>query len=350
MSMRYSLREIVADLGGELIGDDAAITGVASLGNAEHGQISFLADSRYRSQLILSKASAVIVGLENRNITDLPRIATSNPYAYFARVATLFNPRPVPAPGIDSNAVLSPTAVVPASASISAHSFIGSQVVLGENVRIGPGAVIGDNVSIGDDTAIHANVVIHDGCRIGSRCTLMAGCIIGADGFGYAEDEGNWVKIPQVGRVVLDNDVDVGANTTIDRGTLDDTVIGEGVKIDNLVQIGHNCRIGAHTVIAGCVGIAGSARVGRQCRIGGAAMILGHLEIADRVTISPGSMITRSLRKPGTYTALMPFQEHEGWLKTAAALRHLDKLAEQVRKMEKELSTLKAESTADNKK
>lgn len=350
MSTRLSLGEIVASLGGELIGDDAVITGAASLANAQAGQISFLADSRYLSQLGQSKTSAVIVAEKNRHITNLPRIVTSKPYAYFARVVSLLNPQSDLVPGVDPCAVIDSTATVPASASVSANCSIGRNVVLGERVRVGPGCVIGDNVTVGDETTLHANVVVHQDCIIGSRCTLMAGCSIGADGFGYAEDEGRWVKIPQIGRVVLEDEVDVGANTTIDRGALDDTIIEQGTKIDNLVQIGHNCRIGAHTVIAGCVGIAGSARIGKHCRIGGAAMILGHLEIADRVTISPGSMITRSLSKPGTYTALMPFQEHENWLKTAATLRHLDKLVEQVKKMEKELSALKAIATKDNKK
>jgi UDP-3-O-[3-hydroxymyristoyl] glucosamine N-acyltransferase len=184
-------------------------------------------------------------------------------------------------------------------------------------------------------------VVIYHGCVIGAHCHLFAGVVIGADGFGYAEDDGRWVKIPQVGRVVLHDYVDIGANTTIDRGALDDTVIEEGVKLDNLIQIGHNCRIGAHTVIAGCVGIAGSARIGRQCKIGGAAMILGHLQIADGVTISPGSMITRTITQPGTYTALMPFQAHEDWLRTAASLRHIGDYAERIRQLEKAMVSLK---------
>jgi UDP-3-O-[3-hydroxymyristoyl] glucosamine N-acyltransferase len=171
---------------------------------------------------------------------------------------------------------------------------------------------------------------------------LFAGAIIGADGFGYAEEVGRWVKIPQVGRVVIEDHVDIGANTTIDRGALDDTIVEEGAKLDNLIQIGHNCRIGAHSVIAGCVGIAGSAQIGRHCRIGGAAMILGHLSIADGVTISPGSMITRSIVKAGTYTALMPFQTHEEWLRTAASLRHLDGMTQRLKALEKEIAAIKA--------
>ena len=350
MSVRYSLREIVASLGGELLGDDVQITGAASLSSAQQGQISFLADSKYLPLLNISQASAVVLTERYREATSLPRIVTANPYAYFARVVGLLRPEQQQQPGIAASAVVDNTAVVPETVHIAANCVVGRNVVLGKQVSIEAGCVIGDNVVIGDKTVLHANVVVHQDCVIGSNCTLFAGCIIGADGFGYAEESGSWVKIPQVGRTVIGDNVDIGANTTVDRGALDDTVIEQGGKIDNLVQIGHNCRIGAHTVIAGCVGIAGSARIGRHCRIGGAAMILGHLDIADRVTVSPGSMITRSLRKTGTYTALMPFQQHEDWLETAAALRHLGKLSEQVKALEKELAAFRAQAVRDNKK
>jgi UDP-3-O-[3-hydroxymyristoyl] glucosamine N-acyltransferase len=344
MSAHYSLREIVSRLGGELVGaDDVIITRVASLSSAQSGQISFLTDSKYRSLLATTQASAIVVSNQNRDITNLPRIVTENPYAYFAKLSELLNPAAQYAKGIDASAIVDDTSAVPLSCTIAANSVIGRHVTLGENVVIGPGCVIGDQVTIGDNTHLQANVVVYHDCVIGKNCTLFAGSVIGADGFGYAEEDGRWIKIPQVGRVVIENDVDVGVNTTIDRGALDDTVIEEGVKLDNLIQIGHNCRIGAHTVIAGCVGIAGSARVGKHCKIGGAAMILGHLEIADGVTISPGSMITRSLTKADTYTALMPFQTHEDWLKTAANLRRLGDLAERVKQLEKELSIFKAQ-------
>ena len=342
MKAQYSLREIVSKLGGELVGDgEIAITRVASLANAETGHISFLSDSKYRSLLTETKASAVILASAHRDETTLPRIVTDNPYAYFAKISELLNPAPEIQPGIATSAVVNETATIPASCTIGANAVIGAGVVLGEHVVIGPGCVIGDNVTIGSDSRLEANVVVYHGCIVGSHCHLFAGVVIGADGFGYAEDDGRWVKIPQVGRVVLHDHVDIGANTTIDRGALDDTVIEEGVKLDNLIQIGHNCRIGAHTVIAGCVGIAGSARIGRHCKIGGAAMILGHLQIADGVTISPGSMITRTIAQPGTYTALMPFQAHEDWLRTAASLRHIGDYAERIRRLEKAMISLK---------
>lgn len=344
MRASYSLREIAAQLGGEVLGDgDVVVSRMASLTNAGPGDLSFLADSKYRSKLLATKASAVVVGEGDAGMTLLPRIVTENPYAYFARASALLNRESREVPGIHSTAVVDASVQLPASVSIGPHSRIGRDVVLGENVVIGAGSSIGDEVVIGADSRIHANVTVYAGCRLGQHCVLSAGVVIGADGFGYAEDAGRWVKIPQVGNVLIGDNVEIGANTTIDRGALDDTVIEDGVKMDNLIQIGHNCSIGAHTVIAGCVGIAGSTRIGRHCRIGGAAMILGHLEIADGVTVSSGSMITRSLSQADTYTALMPFQSHGKWLKTAAHLRHLDDMVNRIARLETELEALKKE-------
>lgn len=345
MRVSYSLRKIAAQLGGEVLGDgDVVVSRMASLASAKAGDLSFLSDTRYRGQLAATRASAVIVGTDARDATSLPRIVTDNPYAYFARVSTLLNPASVAVPGIHPTAVVEAGANIPASVSIAANCHIGSGAIIAEHVTLGPGCAIGANTVIGAGSRLHANVTVYADCEIGRDCVISSGTVIGADGFGYAEEDGRWVKIPQVGRVVIGDFVEIGANTTIDRGALDDTVIEEGVKLDNLIQIGHNCRIGAHTVIAGCVGIAGSARIGRHCRIGGAAMILGHLEIADGVTISPGSMITRSLTKPDTYTALMPFQTHDKWLRTAAQLRHLDDMAARIGQLEQALEAIKKEN------
>jgi UDP-3-O-[3-hydroxymyristoyl] glucosamine N-acyltransferase len=219
---------------------------------------------------------------------------------------------------------------------------IGEHVVLGDFVVIGAGSVIEHDVVIQSHTKLEPNVTIKHHVTIGQHCHIFSGAVIGSDGFGYAEEQGVWIKIPQVGHVVIHDHVDIGANTTIDRGALDDTIIAEGVKLDNLIQIGHNCVIGAHTVIAGCVGIAGSARIGRHCKIGGAAMILGHLDVVDHVTISPGSMITRSLLQADTYTALMPFQSHKSWLTTAANIRQLNSLSAKIKLLEKEIALLKS--------
>lgn len=339
MSVQYTLREIVNQLGGELVGaEEIQINRVASLTSAKADQISFYSEAKYSEQLARTEAGAIIVNESNRNATSLPRIIVENPYAYFARVSTLLNPQPRIIPDIAASAVIDGSAIIPASCTIGTNCVIGQDVTLGEHVVIAAGCVIGDSVAIGANSRLHANVVVYQDCVIGQNCTILAGAVIGADGFGYAKESDRWIKIPQVGRVVIEDDVDVGVNTTIDRGTLDDTVIEQGAKLDNLIQIGHNCRIGAHTVIAGCVGIAGSARIGRHCRIGGAAMILGHLEIADEVTISPGTMITRSLAKSDTYTALMPFQSHQEWLKTASNIRRLSDLTERVKWLEKQLA------------
>jgi len=341
MSANYSLQEIVSNLGGELVSDnDVIISRVASLTNAHAGDISFLTDTKYLSALELTQASAVILSDEHRHLTGLPRIVTDNPYAYFAKLSDFLNPQQVHLPGVADSAVINSSAQVPASCVIMANSVIAQNVKLGEGVVIGPGCIIGSGVEIQDHTELQANVVVYHDCVIGKRCVIAGGAVIGADGFGFANEDGRWVRIPQVGRVVIGDDVSIGANTTIDRGALDDTIIEQGVKLDNLIQIGHNCRIGAHTVIAGCVGIAGSARIGKHCRIGGAAMILGHLDIADGVTVSPGTMITRSLNKTDTYTALMPFQNHDDWLKTAAHIRRLGDLSDRVKQLEKTLENL----------
>lgn len=340
--MNFKLSEITARLGGVLVGEDIVVNRVSSVVNAQAGHVTFLTESKYLAALVMTKASAIILSAENQHLTELPRIVTDNPYAYFAKVSALLNPTLEVTPGIAASAVIDSTAQVPASCSIGPNVVIEANVELGEGVVIGSASVVGKGASIGAGSRLQSNVVIYHGCKIGQSCHVASGTVIGADGFGYANQSGAWVKIPQVGRVIIGNHVDIGANSTIDRGALDDTIIEDGVKLDNLIQVGHNCIIGEHTVIAGCVGIAGSAKIGKRCRIGGAAMILGHLEIADDVTVSPGSMITRSLHKPDTYTALMPFQSHAEWLKTAANLRHLGDLTDRIKQLEKQVATLAA--------
>lgn len=342
MMNAYTLPEIAEWLGGEVRGDNGVrLSQIASLQHATASQITFLTDTRYLPMLAQTKAGAILVAQEHADATNIPRIIVSNPYVAFAKVSTRFNPVPGNATGVAASAVVEKGANLGKNVSIGAHAVVCSGARLGDGVVVGPGCYIGQDVRIDDNSRLNANVAVYHASHIGKNCTLHAGVVIGADGFGYADDGGEWVKIPQIGKVVIGDSVDIGANTTIDRGALDDTVVEDGVKIDNLVQIGHNCRIGAHTVIAGCVGIAGSARIGKHCRIGGAAMILGHLDIADGVTISPGSMITRSIRHSGTFTALMPFQEHAEWLKTAAQIRRLEVLVGRVSDLEKEVKLLK---------
>ncbi len=342
--MGVTLKALTETLGGELIGNDIEVERVSSITNAQAGSITFIADSKYRENLRASKASAVILSSEDKGFSDIPHIVTDNPYAYFAQVSAILNPIIKTPSGIHPSAVVDNESNISKSCAIGPKAVIGKNVNLNDGVIIGAGCYVGDNVSIGKSSQLEPNVTIYSDTKIGDNCHIFAGAVVGSDGFGYANQEGLWIKIPQVGRVIIGNNVDVGSNTTIDRGALDNTIIEDGVKLDNLVQIGHNCVIGEHTVIAGCVGIAGSARVGKRCRIGGAAMILGHLDIADDITISPGSMITRSLIKSDTYTALMPFQTHENWLKTAANLRHLTDLNEKFKLLEKQLAAIKSKN------
>ncbi len=344
MGKEYSLSEITQVLGGKVIGDgDTRISNVASLSNAKYGDISFINDAKYKKALVSCNASAFVLRENDAGLTAIPRIIVDNPYAYFARLSAYLNPIVSSPLGIAPSALVDTSASIPASCSIAPLVVVGANVMFGENVIIGSGCVIENDVTIADNSRLEPHVTIKHHCSIGKNCHLFSGVVIGSDGFGYVEEAGVWLKIPQVGRVVIHANVDIGANTTVDRGALDDTIIEEGVKLDNLIQIGHNCVIGAHTVIAGCVGIAGSAKIGKHCKIGGAAMILGHLEITDHVTISPGSMITRSLLVADTYTALMPFQTHKAWLTTAAHIRHLDALTDKIKQLEKEITLLKSD-------
>jgi UDP-3-O-[3-hydroxymyristoyl] glucosamine N-acyltransferase len=350
MAQHFTLQEIVASLGGQVdIGThtDAAtvkVSRLASLAQAQSAAIAFFNDTKYTQSLQATQAAAVILRPEHRHLTMLPCILTDNPYAYFAKLSALMNPPRQYVNHVHASAAIGFDTPLPSELTVDAMVSIGDRVRLGRNVRIGAGCVIEDDVTIGAHTVLEPRVVVKHGTVIGSHCHLFSGCVIGNDGFGYAEEQGQWVKIPQIGRVVIGDHVDIGANTTVDRGALDDTVIEDGVKLDNLIQVAHNVRIGAHTVIAGCVGIAGSAVIGAHCKIGGAAMILGHLHIVDGVTISPGSMIMRSIQQAGTYTALMPFQKHEDWLRTAANIRHLEQHNLKLKQLEQAISNIQKHS------
>ncbi len=325
----YRLAEIVQRFGGELLGDpDVVITQVATLETAGPGQISFFSNSRYRRQLEHTRAEAVILTQDAADATQRSRIVCKDPYAYFARLSALLNPPATVVPAIHPSAVIDPAAHVSPKASIGPCVAIGPRCEVGDGTLIEAGCVLGAGVRVGRDCRLYANVTIYHDCIIGERVILHSGAVIGADGFGLAWENGRWNKIPQIGRVVLGDDVEVGANTTIDRGALDDTVIEEGVKLDNLIQIAHNCVIGAHTVIAGCTGISGSTTVGRNCMIGGGVGIVGHVSICDNVVISGFSLVAKSIVKPGTYTSGMPLMPHDEWLRNAAHLRRLDRIAQ----------------------
>lgn len=336
MSRGLRLDEIVGSLGGVLEGDGSVVVSqVGSLLSAAEGRIAFLANPKYRQQLKQTRAAAVIVPPRFVDETVLPRIVHPNPYAYYARVVALLNPARRRRAGVHAGAVVK--SPLPDSTSVGENVVIGERVQIGENVTFYPGCIVGDDVVIGDDSLLYANVVVHDGCVVGKRAIIHAGAVIGGDGFGFAKDGEQWLKIPQIGRVVIGDDVEIGVNTAIDRGALDDTVIGDGVKLDNQIQIGHNVSIGDHTAMAGCVGIAGSTRIGRRCTVGGAGMIIGHLELADDVHVSAGSMVTRSLSRPGQYTSIFPLDAHQEWLHNAAQIKRLARLAERVAELERKL-------------
>lgn len=330
----FTLAEIAAQLGGDVLGDaQTRVFRVAALGSAGEGDIAFLSNPKFRSQLASCRASVVILRADAAADFSGARIVTANPYAYYARVATLLNPYAAGFGGIHSSAVLE--SEVPVSVAIGPHVSIGKNVTLGEGVVINAGCVIGDGAAIGDGSVLYPRVTVYHDCQIGQRCIVHAGAVIGADGFGFAPDGQDWVKIPQLGRVLIGNDVEIGANTTIDRGALDDTIIEDGCKLDNLVHIGHNCVIGKNSVMAGCAGIAGSTVFGEHCIVGGAGMISGHLNIAGGTTISGGSTLMKSIAKPGVYTSVFPIDTHEEWLRNASHLRRLSKLADRIADVEK---------------
>lgn len=349
--MTYTLEDISARFGGQLLGDaQVKISQIATLAFAAPGQISFLTNSKYRGQLAQTQASAVILGESDADATDLPRIISSNPYAYFAKVSAMLNSLPEIVPGIHPAAVIARDAKIDPTACIAATAVVGVGAVIGAHALIGEGCFVGDNVVIGRHVRLYPRVVIYHDCVIGDNLIAHTGAVIGADGFGFAMDDDHWIKIPQIGRVVIANNVEIGANTTIDRGALADTVIEEGVKLDNQIQVAHNVRIGAHTVIAGCVGIAGSATIGKYCQIGGSAGILGHLEIADGVEIASFTLIGKSIRQAGSYAGIFPFSKTDDWRKSAVHLRHLDEMAKRIKRLEQEMSSLKKELLKGNEK
>jgi len=337
---------LVAQLGGELAGDGTVeVRRVATLEQAGEGDLAFLANPKYLEQLKTSRATAFIVKPAQRDaIGDRPRILTGDPYLYFARASQLFNPPPPLVPGVHPRATVH--APVPLTVFIDAGVVVEEGASFGDGVSVGANSYIGRGVRIGRGTRIYPNVTIYADCVLGENCIVHAGAVIGSDGFGFArESTGAWVKIPQVGRVLVGNDVEIGSNTSIDRGTLDDTVIADGVKLDNQIQIAHNVHIGQYTAIAGSSGIAGSTHIGARCMLGGQVGVSGHLSIADDVAISARTMITKSIREPGVYTGALPQQTHAEWTKNFAHLRHLDTLANKIRQLEQRLA--KRENTKE---
>ncbi len=322
--MALRLQAIVAELGGELHGDPGLLVeGLAPLETAGPSQLSFLSNPRYIQQLAASRAACVIVApaLREAALARGACIVADSPYHYFARLTQLWRRQQGRAP----LAGVHPSAVVHAEALVDPSATIGPLCVLERGARVGPGTVLASRVTLGED------------CSIGARGIVHAGAVIGADGFGFAPHEGRWEKIEQLGAVRIGDDVEIGANTCIDRGALGDTVIEDGVKLDNLVQVGHNVRIGRHSALAGCAGVAGSAVIGAHCTVGGGAIVLGHLQLADNVHVSAASVVVRSLLQPGQYSGVFPIDDNKSWEKNAATLRQLHGLRDRIKALEHEL-------------
>lgn len=341
------LADLVARFGGQLIGSgEVQVTAIAPLDQASSQHISFLSNAKLREVAAASQAAALILSANDDAAIGArfagSRIVADNPYAYFARASQLFAQLQTTPfePGIHASACIDPTARVASTAHVGPQTVIAANAVIGEHAVIEAACFVGPAAHVGDHTHFYARVTLHARCEIGARGVVHSGAVIGADGFGFANDGGTWIKIAQTGRVMIADDVEIGANTCIDRGALADTVIEAGVKLDNQIQIGHNCRIGAHSAMAGCVGVAGSTVIGRHCTFGGAAMVLGHLTIADHVHISSGTMVTKSIAEPGQYTGFYPIAKNAEWEKSAVAVRNLSKMREKIRVLEKTLSQL----------
>ena len=335
-----TLGQLAARFGLAVQGDpDTVIDRVATLQRAGQGAISFLANSKYTADLKTTAASAVILEPAATRYWSAAALLTDNPYAAYARIASFLHPAPSVGAGVHPSAVIDASARIAPSAHVGPFAVVGAGAQLGQRVVVGAGCVVGAGVSIGADSQLMARVTIYHSVILGERCVVHSGAVIGADGFGIAKDTDGWVKVPQLGSVIIGNDVEIGANTTIDRGAVDDTVIEDDVKLDNQIQIGHNVRIGAHTAMAACVGVSGSTTIGRHCLIAGAVGIVGHLKIADHVVVLGQSMVSRSLTEAGVYASGVPVSEAGDWRRTVARLRHLDDLFDRVRDLER-LNTL----------
>lgn len=344
----WTLSEIAARVGAELRGEAShAVTGLQTLSGAGPEQVSFLANPKYRHDLAATRAGAVLLRPQDAEAFAGNALVLDNPYLAYAQLAAFFDRTPRPVAGIH------PLAVIGAGASIDASAAIGPHAVIGDGVEVGPGtiveagAVVQARTRIGADCRIRANAVIYHDCVLGNRVNIHSGAIIGGDGFGFANNKGRWHKIAQIGRVVIHDDVDIGANTTVDRGALADTEIHEGVIIDNQVQLAHNVVIGAHTAIAACCGISGSTRIGSYCVLAGSVGVVGHIEIADHVQITGMAMITKSITRPGSYSSGTGFQASEDWKRSAVRFRQLDEMAQRLRQLEAEVAALRQAGAAD---
>jgi len=342
--MAVSLGELAVRFGCELRGDpDTRVERVGTLANADERSVAYLSESRNKRELAGTRAAVVVLDRASSDACPTAALICDNPRATFARITTLLHPstdRPV---GIHPSAIVSSTARVDPTAHVGALATVGERSVIGPRVQVGPHCVLEEDVTLAEDVRLVARVTLCRGVEIGARTIIQPGVVIGADGFGFAPEQGRWVKVPQVGSVRVGPDVEIGANTTIDRGAIEDTVIEEGAKLDNLIQIGHNVRIGAHTVIAGCTGISGSTVIGKRCIIGGAVGIAGHLTICDGVTITGFAMVSHSLTSPGVYSSGIPIEESRIWRRQVARYRQLESLGKRLKNLERAVGTTQDE-------
>lgn len=324
----FTAAELARRFALELHGDaDARVAGVATLARAGRDELAFLANPRYRSQLAESDAGIVVMGAGDAEGHPGTALIAADPYVAFAKLAALFETRPAVTPGIHASAVVDASATIDPAASIGPFASIGARTTIAAGAVVGAGCAIGEDCIVGEECDIGPRVTLVRRIRLGKRVLIHPGAVLGADGFGLAMEGGRWLKIPQLGGVVIGDDCEIGANTTIDRGALDDTVLEEDVRLDNQIQIGHNAHIGAHTAMAGCSAVAGSARIGRYCLIGGGAGVLGHLELCDRVIVTAMSLVTHSIREPGEYSSGTPLMDNRSWRKSAARFKQLDSIA-----------------------
>ena len=338
--MSLSLGELAVRFGCELHGDpDARVDSIAPLSGARAGAVTFLANSKLRPQLAATCATAVVLDAKSAADCPVAALVAENPHATFARIATLLYPRRAAPAGVHTSAVVAADARIDPSAHVGAFTLIGAGVVVGARAVVGPHCVIEEGVVLGEDAQIVARVTVCHHAQIGPRVIIQPGAVIGADGFGFANDSGRWLKVPQVGTVIIGADAEVGANTTIDRGAIGDTVLEEGVKLDNQIQIGHNCHIGAHTAMAACVGLSGSVTVGKRCMIGGMAGIVGHLSICDDVAITGLTMVSHSITRPGVYSGGIPAEEARTWRRIVGRLKRIDSMASRLNALERAAGT-----------
>jgi len=310
----YTLKQLAEFLAAEFKGDpDCIVTGIGSLENSVPGQISFLNDAKYRKHLDDNKAAVVIVKPEHSDLCPGNVIIHNDPYLAYAKISSLYDDRPIMSSGIHPSAIIDQDCSIDNTVSIEPYCIVGKRVKIGAGSQIHTGCVISDDVQIGENVILYPKVVLYHKVKLGNNVAIHSGAVIGADGFGNANEKGVWRKIYQLGSVIIGNDVEIGANTTIDRGAIEDTIIEDGVKLDNQIQIGHNVHIGAHTAIAGCTGVAGSTKIGRHCMIGGGVGINGHIEITDGVIISGKSAVGKSITRPGIWASSIPAMPYQTW-------------------------------------